>query len=268
MSELEAALDLLRRTDPHSLSKHLESVSRLAPDIAEDLLSLVDVPLAVGEDPQNGKKYLKCDYNRDGDSYRSPWSNQFYPEQDEESPLPSRKLRELEIIANNSFDVYRDLYYEGGVSSVYFWDVDEDDEGSTGDFAGVVLLKKGTQRENSMWDSIHVLEVNHTASGSAAYKITSTVILHLNEGELQLAGNLVRQTEKTMAVADYNSHIVNIGTLIEDVEYKLRNQLQEVYFGKTKDISTELRSLGSLEAAGANQSKHSDLVSSLQKVSV
>lgn len=54
--------------------------------------------------------------------------------------------------ANNAFDIYRDLYvtlshfafpllltrqryYEGGVSSVYLWDLD-------GGFAGVVLLKK------------------------------------------------------------------------------------------------------------------------------
>ena len=38
--------------------------------------------------------------------------------------------------ANEAFDVYRELYYEGGVGSVYFWDLDDG-------FAGVVLLKKG-----------------------------------------------------------------------------------------------------------------------------
>lgn len=37
--------------------------------------------------------------------------------------------------ANEGIDVYRDLYYEGGISSVYFWDLDDG-------FAGVVLLKK------------------------------------------------------------------------------------------------------------------------------
>jgi len=42
----------------------------------------------------------------------------------------------MEISANNAFDVYRELYYEGGVSSVYFWNLDDG-------FAGVVLLKKG-----------------------------------------------------------------------------------------------------------------------------
>lgn len=41
----------------------------------------------------------------------------------------------MEMKANDAFDIYRDLYYEGGVSSVYFWNLDDG-------FAGVVLLKK------------------------------------------------------------------------------------------------------------------------------
>lgn len=45
-------------------------------------------------------------------------------------------MRKLEVAANEAFDVYRELYYEGGVGSVYFWDLDDG-------FAGVILLKKG-----------------------------------------------------------------------------------------------------------------------------
>lgn len=50
--------------------------------------------------------------------------------------MPSERVRKLELAANESFDVYRELYYEGGVGSVYFWDLDDG-------FAGVILLKKG-----------------------------------------------------------------------------------------------------------------------------
>ena len=50
--------------------------------------------------------------------------------------MPSERVRKMEIRANDAFDVYRELYYEGGVSSVYFWNLDDG-------FAGVVLLKKG-----------------------------------------------------------------------------------------------------------------------------
>lgn len=53
--------------------------------------------------------------------------------------MPSERVRKLEVAANESFDVYRELYYEGGVGSVYFWDLDDG-------FAGVILLKKGALR--------------------------------------------------------------------------------------------------------------------------
>lgn len=52
-----------------------------------------------------------------------------------EGAIPSERVRKMEMKANDAFDVYRDLYYEGGVSSVYFWNLDDG-------FAGVVLLKK------------------------------------------------------------------------------------------------------------------------------
>jgi capping protein (actin filament) muscle Z-line, beta len=52
-------------------------------------------------------------------------------------------MRKLEIQANEAFDTYRELYYEGGVSSVYLWDP-EDPSGAS--FAGVVVLKKSAYR--------------------------------------------------------------------------------------------------------------------------
>jgi capping protein beta len=47
------------------------------------------------------------------------------------------------------------LYFEGGVSSVYLWDLDSG-------FAGVILIKKagdGSKMIKGCWDSIHVVEV-------------------------------------------------------------------------------------------------------------
>lgn len=98
--------------------------------------------------------------------------------------MPSVRLRKLEVEANNAFDQYRDLYvllvpvlklydfdhlitclpmcvfvflsyFEGGVSSVYLWDLDNG-------FAGVILIKKagdGSKKIKGCWDSIHVVEV-------------------------------------------------------------------------------------------------------------
>ena len=50
-------------------------------------------------------KYLHCDYNRDGDSYRSPWTNHYLPPlpigpDGEGGLIPSSKLRELEVGGN------------------------------------------------------------------------------------------------------------------------------------------------------------------------
>lgn len=51
------------------------------------------------------------------------------------------------------------------------------------------------------------------------------------------------QVEQDGAVEDEMSHVANIGKMVEDTESKMRNQLQEVYFGKTKDIVSDLRSM-------------------------
>jgi capping protein beta len=54
---------------------------------------------------------------------------------------------------------------------------------------------------------------------------------------------MVRQVEQDMAVVDDGSHVANIGKMVEDMELKMRNLLQEVYFGKAKDVVGDLRSM-------------------------
>ena len=58
-----------------------------------------------------------CDYNRDGDTWRSPWSNEFEDdkgivEDDASGELgtkPSDRVRVMEIRMGEAVDVYRDL---------------------------------------------------------------------------------------------------------------------------------------------------------------
>jgi hypothetical protein len=47
--------------------------------------------------------------------------------------MPSERLRRLEVDANSAFEQYREMYFEGGVSSVYLWDLEHG-------FAGRLLL--------------------------------------------------------------------------------------------------------------------------------
>ena len=130
--------------------------------------------------------------------------------------MPSERLRKLEIEANAAFDQYRELYFEGGVSSVYLWDLE------TG-FAGVILIKKagdGSKKMKGCWDSIHVVEVVEKSSGrSAHYKLTSTSMLWLQtnkaaSGTMNLGGSLTRQIEQDNPVSDSSPHIANIGKII------------------------------------------------------
>lgn len=118
-------------------------------------------------------------------------------------------------------------YYEGGTSSVYLWNLDDG-------FAGVVLLKKFSNQTAAAlgaWDSIHVLEVAERGR-TAKYKLTSTVILNLGTnsdalGTLDLAGNMTRQVEADMPVDADETHVANIGKLVEDMELKMRNLLRK-----------------------------------------
>jgi capping protein beta len=48
----------------------VNTLCELAPDHAEDLLGNVDQPLKVIQDQEQGREFLGCDYNRDGDSFR------------------------------------------------------------------------------------------------------------------------------------------------------------------------------------------------------
>jgi len=241
--QLDCALDLMRRLPPTRVEDNLAGLIDLVPDLTEQLLSAVDQPLKIAHDKPAKRDYLLCDYNRDGDSYRSPWTNKYDPPLSD-GAVPSQQLRNIEIQANEIFDIYRDLYYEGGVSSVYCWDLDKG-------FAAVVLIKK-TQDQSKKgqpmkgtWDSIHVIDIDEK-KGSAHYKLTSTVMLSLETqteqtGQVSLSGSLTRQDERDFPVNNENPHLINIGRMIEDMEFKLRTTIETIYFGKTKDIMNELR---------------------------
>lgn len=101
--------DLLRRLNPKNTSSNLSAICNLVPDLTEDLLESVDQPFEVRRCKKTGRDYLLCDYNRDGDSYRSPWSNEFDPPISD-GTFPSEKVRRMEEKANEAFDIYRELW--------------------------------------------------------------------------------------------------------------------------------------------------------------
>ncbi|EHH14394.1 hypothetical protein EGK_00314, partial [Macaca mulatta] len=243
--QLDCALDLMRRLPPQQIEKNLSDLIDLVPSLCEDLLSSVDQPLKIARDKVVGKDYLLCDYNRDGDSYRSPWSNKYDPPL-EDGAMPSARLRKLEVEANNAFDQYRDLYFEGGVSSVYLWDLDHG-------FAGVILIKKagdGSKKIKGCWDSIHVVEVQSTVGTIGSLQTVEMGWAVCRSQKAPAFSDLecfcLLQMEKDETVGDCSPHIANIGRLVEDMENKIRSTLNEIYFGKTKDIVNGLRSIDAI----------------------
>ncbi|KAG1097774.1 hypothetical protein G6F39_005824 [Rhizopus arrhizus] len=241
--QFDCALDLMRRLPPQNVEDNLAKLFELVhPDLADELLSSVDQPL----------KVKRC-------------SNNEYEPELLDGAVPSPSLRKLEIAANEAFDTYREMYYEGGVSSVYAFDMDDK-------FAIVVLIKKvsdGTRRMKGAWDSIHVFEVSERGR-NAQYQLTSTVMLYMitnnqDLGNLNLSGSMTRQVEQDYPVDDPSAHIANVGRMVEDMELKMRNSLQEVYFGKTKDIVNDLRSLGSLAESKKQAQIQKELVGRLME---
>eukprot|EP01080_Neovahlkampfia_damariscottae_P004152 gene4152-7462_t len=240
--QLKSSLDLMRRLPPSQIDKNLLFTLELIPDLTDDLLTTIDVPLKTATDSKCDKDYLLCDYNRDGDSYRSPWSNEYEPEL-EDGTLPSDDLRKIEIEANQVFASYCNAYYEGGISSAYFWDLDDDSFG-----ACIVFKKDGSKQrdlEAGIWDSVHVVEVIPNKDGTADYKLSTTIILSLStkQNNLDLSGYIQRQQQETHKFDKFTTHTVNIGNMIQSMENHLRDSLQSVYFDKAREITRALRSL-------------------------
>ncbi|XVF37276.1 hypothetical protein REPUB_Repub19eG0132200 [Reevesia pubescens] len=205
---MEAAMGLMRRMPPRHSETTLSALLSLLPHHSSDLLSQVDLPLQVLCDVDSGKEFILCEYNRDADSYR---------------------------------------YYEGGISSVYMWE--DDNEG----FVACFLIKKDGSKtgqgrrgylEEGAWDAIHVIEVGPEDEGTTRYCLTSTVMLSLttddeSSGTFSLSGSIRRQMNMNLEVAD--GHLCNMGKIIEEMEGKLRNSLDQVYFGKTREMVCTLR---------------------------
>ena len=246
---INSALNTMRRLPPAKTEFNLSGLLNLLPEYTDELLQRVDQPLQVATDATTGQQYLLCDYNRDGDSYRSPWSNTYDPPIDD-GFKPSPELRKLETEANAVFEGYRRQYFGGGVSSVYLWDLED------GAFAGCFLVKKDVDGKRyvskGIWDSIHVVEARPQGGDMFTYKLTTTVLLAMDTdkggvGDVNISGSLTRQgREQTLKVAPTagKTHIGNIGGMIEQLEIDIRKQLDELYIQKTRQVLNQIRRPG------------------------
>lgn len=128
-----ASMNIMRRMPPSEIPKNIAAVTELIQDeeIKDDVLIKTDQPIQVGQDEKEGKPFLLCEYNKDGDSYRSPWTNQYFPpldlagDEDYQPMYPTAELLSMEQKANEVLQRYAKLYYDSNyLTSVYFFDTD------------------------------------------------------------------------------------------------------------------------------------------------
>lgn len=84
-------------------------------------------------------------------------------------------------------------------------------------------------------------------------------------GQMDLSGNMTRQIDIELPAENDEQQIANIGKLVEDMELKMRNLLQEVYFGKAKDVVGDLRSVGRLSETAREREAQMDIIGSMRR---
>jgi len=142
------------------------------------------------------------------------------------------------------------MYFDTGVSSVYFFATDKDDKDSK-NFGACWLIHKdvgGNQKEveSGWWDSVHVFECSEQKKGVYEYKLTTTVMVSMGMknalvGEVDLSGSMTQQETKALALSEANTHIANMGRMLEDMELKVRNSIEGIYIQKTRDVINGMR---------------------------
>ena len=145
----------------------------------------------------DGLKFLMHEFNRDGDSYRSPWDNKYYPKPDDGDgvQLPPH-LKLLEEKFNTVFKQYAQLYFDAAETSVYVAESDAK-EG----FNAAFLIRKELTNEKHVdlasWDSIHVVNCE-VKDNKLNLEVTSTVFVMFDckykaLGKMSLAGSCAKQ---------------------------------------------------------------------------
>ena len=255
-------------------SNNINRISSIIYDddnLLNEFLQKVDTRTEIStEDPKG--KFIKSEQNRYGDSYRSPLSNEYYPKIND-GYFPSENLRKLEEKLNKMFKLYAKNYYnENTIISVYCWEFGK----KISDGFGVgILIKNIIENEkgikNGIWDSSNIISVEFSGEKGklkAKYNLVTSLMLNLTFenkicGKINLSGNLVRNARSVENVNVYvndDSHIENIGVLVEDLETSIRNSLEVIYVMKTKEIIDSCRKNQEIQKFGMKQFNLKDMM--------
>lgn len=218
--------------------------------------------------------FIESDFNKDGDSFRSPWSDTFFPPINSDKFLP-KELRTLEEKLNILFKQYAKLYYgEKAVSSVYI--IYSGDNISNG-FECHVLIKNNITDsdnlgDNTFLDSISNISVKFVKEKDfrdgkkekikTIYKSNTIFSYYIKikqfedcyyNGTINISH---LQQNYSQIYLDYDSHIQFIGTSVEENENNLRNQLDLIYLDKSNYICKSIRKTDTIGKDNNNKIKN------------
>ena len=202
--------------------------------------------------------FIESEYNKDDDSYRSPWSNKYFPQKDSNKLLPN-ELRELEQRLNQLIKTYLKIYYnEDSISSAY---IQFQDESISNGFRCCVFIKSSINnsdylKDESFLESSNIISVKFLKERPDArnkeriktiYKANTFFLYKLkfkNLENCEYNGTKHCYSEKITYMNnyfDYEKHLRYIGKSIEENEGNLRLKLDKIYFEKNNYICKEIR---------------------------
>ena len=202
--------------------------------------------------------FIESEYNKDGESYRSPWSNKYFPQKESNKLLPN-ELRELEQRINQLIKTYLKIYYsENAISSAYIM---FQDESINNGFLCCVFIKSSVNnseylKDESFLESTNLISVKFMRERSdtpnkerikTIYKTNTAFLYKLKLKSLEnceFNGTKNCDCTKTTYINnyfDYEKHLRYIGKSIEENEANLRLKLDKIYFEKNNYICKEIR---------------------------
>ncbi|CRG97954.1 F-actin-capping protein subunit beta, putative [Plasmodium gallinaceum] len=244
-TKVEAALSICNILPSHLFEETIKILSEIDQNLTNNILINKEGPIKTKFDSEEKKYYLANMFNKEKDSYRSPYANIYYPDNFSNSYIPSEPLRNLEILFNEIFDKYRKAYYISGLSSVYLWP-NPTEEG----FVGCFLIKKSESfnvNTSIIWEATHLIQVN-ISHLIIHYQISSTVNFYITKkNEIILSASINKALENPKKILDMNLlkdkffHMENMGKMIESIENSLRKSIEYIYMPKITDILNSLR---------------------------
>ena len=202
--------------------------------------------------------FIESEFNQDENSFRSPWSNTYFPTKESNKHLP-KELRLLEEKINMMIKLYLKIYYGlNAISSAY---ITFTDESISNGFTCCVLIENkinnsSVLEQSSFLESTNTINVKFMRERSkdpnkekikVIYKTSTTFLfkLKIKDDDCEFNGTESCENNKTAYIKDYfeaKTHLENIGKSIEENEGKLRLKLDKIYLEKKNFICNEIRS--------------------------